>query len=634
MPTAPNLYKRENGLLFTTRCNCGIEVSLHIVKHLIHLQKYFWRNKYRLGFGILFTLMSNYFGVLSPQVTQYIINKVTAYLDNKSFNENWNSYDPAVRSVIQYLHANISFANVVVYCGMVLILLALLRGLFTFLMRQTIIVMSRHIEYDQKNDIYNHYQGLDALFYKRNKTGDLMNRISEDVSKVRMFTGPAIMYTTNLVALIGMSVYYMLKTNVMLTICTLFPLPILAYVIYKVNTVISKKSEIQQQKLSMLTTNAQESYSGIRVIKAFVQEHAFGKVFEKNSDAYKTAALSLAKTEAWYFPSIALLIGLSTLVTIMVGGLLKASGDASIGAGTIAAFVLYISMLSFPFSSIGWVASIIQKAAASQKRINEFLLQEPEIKNTGTATLSDGIATIAMHNVSYTYADTGIEALKSIDLTIQKGQKIAVVGRTGSGKSTLVQMLLRMYNVSAGEILINNEPIDYYALEHYRAQISYVPQDVFLFSDTIAANIAFGHKQATPDDVRNAASNAKILTEILQFQNGMDTVVGERGVTLSGGQKQRISIARALLKKAELYIFDDCLSAVDVSTEAAITKNLQQFLRDKTSIFVTHRLLNLMQFDCIYVLDQGKIVEYGTHEALLANSGLYFDMYQEQLQNN
>jgi ATP-binding cassette, subfamily B, multidrug efflux pump len=605
------------------------------LKHLLHLKKYFWQNKYRFFLGILFTVLSNYFGVLSPQVTKYVINRVAVHLNKQpqiNVVEKKEVYEPVVGKIVSLLNTNNDFANVVILCGIVLIALALLRGVFTFMMRQTIIVMSRHIEYAQKNDVYNHYQKLDTHFYKTNSTGDLMNRISEDVSKVRMFTGPAVMYTINLTALIGLSIFYMYHTNAMLTFYTLAPLPLLAFIIYKVNTIINKKSELQQQLLSSLTSKAQESYSGIRVIKSYLQESALAKVFIANSESYKNKSIDLAKTEAWYFPSISLLIGISTLVTIMIGGLYKINGDNSITVGVIAEFVVYINMLTFPVSSIGWVASIIQRASASQKRIDEFLLQQPSIKDNGTQKINNQDVNIKFENVSFTYKDTGIQALKDINFTIAKNEKIAIVGKTGSGKTTLLQLLLRLYEPTNGSISIGAKKYEDYSLQNLRQHIAYVPQEVFLFSDTIYNNIKFGIDDASDEMAQLAAKNAHIFNEIMQCKDGFETMVGERGVTLSGGQKQRISIARALLKKSDIYFFDDCLSAVDVNTEVAILKELDSFLQNKAAIFVTHRIFNLMNFDKIIVLDNGKIIEMGTHSNLLQNKSHYYNLYIEQQQ--
>jgi ATP-binding cassette, subfamily B, multidrug efflux pump len=612
------------------------------LKHLYQLKKYFWRNKYRFFLGILFTVLSNYFGVLSPQVTKYVVNRVSTQLDsiNKvqkvlADHKKREVYEPLVKIVIKKMDGNNNFGQVVIMCGVVLLLLAFLRGLFTFFMRQTIIVMSRHIEYDQKNDVYQQYQKLDTHFFKVNSTGDLMNRIAEDVSKVRMFTGPAIMYSINLISLISLSVFYMFNTNPILTLFTIAPLPLLAIVIYKVNTIINKKSEEQQQQLSTITANAQESYSGIRVIKSFVQESALAKVFEKNSDLYKDKAISLAKTEAWYFPSIALLIGISTLLTIMMGGLYKISGYGDIEIGTIAEFVVYINMLTFPVSSIGWVASIIQKASASQKRVNEFLLKKSEIQNTGIATMDNQAKSIDFNNVSFTYKDTNITALQNINFSIKEGEKIAIVGKTGSGKTTLLQLLLRMYEPTLGNIKIGDKRINDIELHALRNTMGYVPQEVFLFSDTVRDNIGFGLSDSETVEIRQTKITtvtqvAHIHNEITQFQNGYDTMVGERGVTLSGGQKQRISIARALLKDSAIYIFDDCLSAVDVKTEVGILHDLTTYLKNKTTLFVTHRIYNLMDFDKIIVLHDGTIAEMGDHKTLLENKDLYFTMFCEQ----
>jgi ATP-binding cassette, subfamily B, multidrug efflux pump len=613
------------------------------LKHLYQLKKYFWRNKYQFFFGILFTVLSNYFGVLSPQITKYVVNRVSTQLDSINHvakvvpaYKKPDVYEPLVKTVITKMDNNSNFSQVVIMCGIVLLLLAFLRGLFTFFMRQTIIVMSRHIEYDQKNDVYQQYQKLDAHFFKTNSTGDLMNRIAEDVSKVRMFTGPAIMYSINLIALISLSIFYMFKTNPILTLYTIAPLPLLALVIYKVNTVINKKSEEQQQQLSIITANAQESYSGIRVIKSFVQEKALASVFEKNSEDYKNKAISLAKTEAWYFPSIALLIGISTLLTIMMGGLYKINGYGNIEIGTIAEFVVYINMLTFPVSSIGWVASIIQRASASQKRVNEFLLKKSEILNTGTKTIDSSAKSINFNKVSFTYQDTNITALKDISFSIKEGEKIAIVGKTGSGKTTLLQLLLRIYEPTTGEITIDEKEVADIELHALRKAFGYVPQEVFLFSDTIKNNIGFELDTTTNNSVINeekiiaVTKVAHIHNEITQFQNGYNTMVGERGVTLSGGQKQRISIARALLKNSGIYIFDDCLSAVDVKTEVSILHDLTTYLKNKTTLFVTHRIYNLMDFDKIIVLNEGKIAEVGTHNELLANKALYFAMFCEQ----
>ena len=602
------------------------------MKHLRALNKYFWKYKIRLGVGVIFVFLSNYFNVLSPQVTGFVIDFVQRSLQLPGYKAPARSpdYDGLVDYFISLMEGIGSTGRVVALCGVTILFLALIRGFFLFLMRQTIIVMSRYIEYDQKNEIYNHYQKLDTAFYKKNSTGDLMNRISEDVSRVRMFTGPAIMYLANLVAIITLSVFFMLKRDTELTMYVLAPLPILAVTIYFVNNTINKKSERIQESLSALTTNAQESYSGIRVIKSFVQEKAMLGFFTKNSEEYKKNAISLAKVEAIYFPSITLLIGLSTLMTIMIGGLYYINGGHNIGINTIVEFVMYINMLTFPVSAIGLTASMIQRAAASQKRINEFLKTEPVIRNDSNAGDIIINGNVSLQNVSFTYPHTGIRALKNFNLEIKKGEKVAIVGRTGSGKSTVAQLLLRMYDIQDGTISFDNIDIKKIDIHQLRRQISYVPQDVFLFSETVSKNISFGVDEAGKEAVLQAARQASVDREIAGFSNQFETMIGERGVTLSGGQKQRISIARALLKNPGLVIFDDCLSAVDAKTEKEIIANLNQYLQDKTAIIITHRIFSLLHFDKIVVLEDGKMVEEGTHEQLLAMNGNYASLYKRQ----
>jgi len=583
---------------------------------------------------VVFVFLSNYFNVLSPQVTRFVIDHVQRSLNLPGYKEPARppEYDILVQKLITNIEGFSSTGKVVALCGITILLLALLRGFFLFLMRQTIIVMSRHIEYDQKNEIFDHYQKLDTAFYKTHSTGDLMNRIAEDVSRVRMFTGPAIMYLANLLAIISLCIFFMRKSNPELTLYVLAPLPILAIAIYFVNNTINKKSEKIQESLSDLTTNAQESYSGIRVIKSFVQEKAMLGFFAKNSEEYRKNAVGLAKVEAIYFPSINLLIGLSTLITIMIGGLYYIYGSRNIGMGTILEFVMYINMLTFPVSAIGLTASMIQRAAASQKRINEFLRTEPAIKTAPQPVTTALQGNISFEKVNFIYPHTGIHALKDFSLDIKKGEKVAIVGRTGSGKSTIAQLLLRMYDATDGKITMDGTDIRQLELHSLREQVSYVPQDVFLFSETVENNIGFGLNKTERTTVEKAAVMASVDKEIAGFSEQYDTMIGERGVTLSGGQKQRISIARALIKDPGLVIFDDCLSAVDARTEKTIIGNLNEYLHGKTAIIITHRIFTLLNFDKIVVLEDGVITEVGTHQQLLEKKGYYAGLYNRQQQ--
>jgi len=603
------------------------------MKQLSSLNHFFWKYRVRLLLGILFIVLSNYFKILTPQLTAYVVNSTVKKIANTNAPSHTVTKETKSDVVVQFMEAHLdsrNFGEKILWSGIILLVLALISGFFMFLMRQTIIVMSRLIEYDQKNQVFAHYQQLDAGFYKVHNTGDLMNRISEDVSRVRMYTGPAIMYLINLVAVIGFSIYYMVKASPKLTLVALAPLPVLAITIYFVNAIIHKRSGYIQALLSDLTTNAQESYSGIRVIKSFVQEKAMLGFFTTNSETYRKKVLDLAKTEAIYFPSMALLIGISTLLTVMVGGLDVIQGHSNVG--TIAEFVMYIQMLTFPVSAIGFTAGMIQRAAASQKRINEFLETKPLIANDVEKLTPVLEGTIGFVNVDFTYAHTGIHAVDHFSLTINKGQKVAIIGRTGSGKSTIAQLLLRMYDPQSGMILYDGMPLNKIDLDTLRSQISYVPQDVFLFSETVRNNIGFGVATATDVQVQHAARQASIHNEILSFPEQYETIVGERGVTLSGGQKQRISIARALIKDPRIVIFDDCLSAVDARTEQEVLGNLNKYLSDKTAIIITHRIFSLLRFDKIIVLENGRIVEEGTHEALLQLNGVYTDMYNRQQQ--
>jgi ATP-binding cassette subfamily B protein len=602
------------------------------------LNKYFWKYKWLFILGILFVILTNYFRILAPQITGYVVNTVVHAIDatpqqNPTAIRSHDTYDIIVRKVLINFDER-PFKSKILFAGIILLILAIISGLFMFLMRQTIIVMSRHIEYDQKNEVFSHYQQLDTQFYKTHSTGDLMNRISEDVSRVRMYTGPAIMYFINLAAVLGFSIFFMLRSDVKLTFVALCPLPILAVTIYFVNTIINRKSERIQAMLSSLTSNAQESYSGIRVIKSFVQETSMLRFFNANSETYKTNALSLAKTEAIYFPSMALLIGLSTLITILAGGLDVANNVPGASVGKIAEFVMYIQMLTFPVSAIGWTASMTQRAVASQRRINEFLHTSPTIKDVPGATTYALEGNFAFQKVNFTYPHTGIQALKDFSLKVNKGEKIAIVGKTGAGKSTIAQLMLRMYDLDAGHINFDGRDISHFMLNSLRSQVSYVPQDVFLFSDTIRNNIRFGNTDATNDEVERAARRACIYDEIMLFPEGMETMVGERGVTLSGGQKQRISIARAMIKDPNVVIFDDCLSAVDARTEKRILANLYEYLQGKTAVIITHRIFSLFNFDKIIVLENGSIREAGTHSQLLKEKGIYAEMYHKQQKND
>lgn len=588
------------------------------MKHLKILNKYFYKYKWWLIPGIFFVIISNIFGVIPAQVIGHAFNLITENILIYGLFEGFER-----RQVVYDI-----FSYSLLYFGALVLVLYLLRGLFLFFMRQTLILMSRHIEYDMKNEIYGHYQKLSLGFYRRNNTGDLMNRATEDVNRVRMYVGPAIMYAINTAVLFLLVIYAMFSVNATLAIFCLLPLPVLVVIIYYVNTMINNKSEQIQEQLSKLSSFVQERFSGIRVIKSYVREEHTKTVFAAESEGYKNNAMNLVKVQALFYPTMLLLVGLSTILTIYVGGRQVING--SITPGNIAEFIVYVNQLTFPVSMLGWVTTLIQRASASQKRINEFLELQPDIVSKSEEALKVN-GNIKFENVSFTYPDTGIQALKNISFTIQAGQFVAVIGRTGSGKSSLANLIMRMYDVDSGDILIDGKSIKNINLQNYRDQIGFVPQEVFLFSDTIKNNIAFGLAQVTDQEIDQAAKNAAVYGNIIDFDLKFETMLGERGITLSGGQKQRVSIARALIKEPGILIFDDCLSAVDTRTEEEILNNLGKVMYGKTSILIAHRISTIKNADKIIVLDDGCVVEQGTHDELLRLNGAYTEMYQNQL---
>jgi ATP-binding cassette subfamily B multidrug efflux pump len=591
------------------------------LKALGHLNKYFYKYRVRLILGLLFVTASNLFAVFPAQSVRIAIDLVE---------ENLVTYKLYAGTGLQPdVYRQVGF--IVLYFAALVMIFALIKGFFMYLMRQTLIVMSRHIEFDLKNEIFNHYQQLSLSFYRKNNTGDLMARISEDVSRVRMYIGPAIMYAMNLAVTIILVVWAMFAVNVKLSILVLLPLPVLSYTIFRVNTLINKRGDAIQAQLSTLTSFVQEAFSGIRVMKAFAVEKDSRMDFEKETDEYYNRSMALARVDAMFFPLMVFLTGLSTLITIAVGGMMVINGEITIG--NVAEFVLYVNLLVWPVTSLGWTSSLVQRAAASQQRINEFLRTEPEI----VSTVHDPFVfshSITFENVSFRYEGKTAYALDHISFSVKKGETLAILGATGSGKSTIVQLLLRMMDVQQGRILIDGKDIRTINLQSFREQAGYAPQDVFLFSDTIAGNISFGltgTEENIADRIVRAADDAVLSGNIKDFPAGYETVVGERGITLSGGQKQRVSIARALIRNPELLIFDDCLSAVDTGTEAAILRNLRRIMKGKTAMIISHRVSTVKDADQIIVLDNGRIEESGTHTSLVEKGGRYAGLYQSQL---
>jgi ATP-binding cassette subfamily B multidrug efflux pump len=589
------------------------------MKELAYLNHHFKNYKWHLIGGIFFVSISNMFAIFPAQIIRYAIDFVQDTLmtfpifDAEGLRENYESI--LTRAVLLF--------------SALTLILALLKGFFLFLTRQTIIVMSRNIEYDLKNEIFNKYQLLSMAFYKQHNTGDMMNRISEDVGRVRMYVGPAIMYTINLVVLFVMVILTMWNVNSELTLYVLTPLPILSILIYLVSKQINKKSERVQSKLSDLSTFVQEAFSGIRVIKAYNRLPEREHEFTGHCNDYKDTSLDLVKVNALFMPAMVLLIGLSTILTIYIGGRLTIEGK--ITPGNIAEFVIYVNMLTWPVASVGWVTSLVQRAAASQKRINEFMNADNEIENPTEANFETK-GHVKFSNVDFIYPDSGVHALKNVSFEVKPGKSMAIIGRTGSGKSTIANLICRLYDVKTGKIEVDNNNIETLNLNNYRSSIGYVPQDVFLFSDSISNNISFSTTIADTnrEAVEKAAKDAYVHSNIVNFPNGFETRIGERGITLSGGQKQRISIARAIIKEPKILIFDDCLSAVDTETEEKILTNLNDLMEGKTTIIISHRVSSVKHCDHIIVLDDGEIIEQGSHQELIGQNGVYFDIHEQQ----
>ncbi|WP_158728900.1 MULTISPECIES: ABC transporter ATP-binding protein [unclassified Flavobacterium] len=580
------------------------------MKELRYLNKYFVKYKYSFLLGIVFTVIAQIFMLFTPKLISQSFMVIEAFAKEKS----------VAKSVIQ----DELISNIVL-----IITTTIIAGFLTFLMRQTLIVMSRHIEFDLKNEVFRQYENLTQNFYKQNRTGDLMNRISEDVSKVRMYVGPAVMYTINTIIRFAIVIVYMYNVSPILTLYTLLPLPILSYAIFKLSSEINSRSTIFQQYLSKISSFSQEIFSGIRVIKAYSLEQQHQQNMVNLADESKSKSLNLAKVQSLFGPLMLALIGISNLVVIYFGGLMYINGSIK-HIGTIAEFILYVNMLTWPVASLGWVSSMVQEAEASQKRLNEFLKIEPEIKNNNqNKSIIEG--SIAFQNVSYTYDDTNIQALKDISFTVKKGETLAILGKTGSGKSTILSLISRMYDVSSGQVTIDSAEISTLNLFDLRNSIGIVPQDAFLFSDSINNNIKFGKENATDQEVQAAAKSAVVHDNIMGFNKKYETVLGERGITLSGGQKQRVSIARAIIKNSPILLFDDCLSAVDTETEEAILSNLNAICKDKTTIIVSHRISSAKNADNIIIIDNGQIIQQGSHNQLINQNGYYADLHLKQL---
>lgn len=580
------------------------------MKELQHLNKYFNKYKWRLILGFFIVIIARVFAILTPKFSGDMIQSIEEYL------KNGGDYEAFKHDLLMTL--------------LLLVGAALLSGFFTFLMRQMFIVVSRYMEADLKDEVYDQYQALSLSFYKRNRTGDLMNRISEDVSKVRMYLGPAIMYGVTTLVLFATVIPYMYYTAPSLTLYVLIPLPILSVAIYKLSRLIHKRSTVVQQYLSHLSTFTQESFSGIGVIKAYGLEPQTGLKFADLSEENRNKNLDLVKVQAFFFPLMVALIGASNLLVIYIGGRQYLDGTIP-DLGVIVEFLIYVNMLTWPVASVGWITSLVQQAEASQKRINEFLKEKPEIKNP-TQKLTPITGEIEFKNVTFTYSDTNITALKDVSFKVKVGETLAVIGKTGSGKSTVLELLTRLYDVTGGEILIDGRPINILNLDNLRDSIGYVPQDAFLFSDTIKENIKFGKFKASDEEVIASAKAAAVHTNIEGFSKGYETILGERGITLSGGQKQRVSIARALIKDPKILLFDDSLSAVDTETEEEILSNINSVSQEKTTILVSHRISSAKNADNIIILEDGKIIQQGKHEELIKLEGYYKELYEKQLE--